>query len=128
MNAFTLFTGLEFAYSQSPADLRGVVMGVCLAMVGFGYYVASALASIVKHASDGTWYPDNLNRGSLEYYMFLLAALMMVNAAVFLWFAVRYRYADYDQPTPERNLKDYSERSINRQQKDYESCSNSDER
>ena len=126
MNSFTLFTGLEFAYSQSPADLRGVVMGVCLAMIGFGYYVASALASIVKHASDGTWYPDNLNRGSLEYYMFLLAALMMVNAAVFLWLAMSYRYADYDQPTPESNLKDYSERSI--QQKDYGSCSNSDER
>ncbi|KAL9978920.1 hypothetical protein ACROYT_G016504 [Oculina patagonica] len=32
--ALVSVTGLEFAYSQSPADLRGVVMGVCLAMIG----------------------------------------------------------------------------------------------
>ena len=86
--------GLEFAYSQSPADLRGVVMGLCLAMIGLGYYVAVLLAFIVKKASDSKWYPDDLNKGVLEYYMFLLAGLMLINAAVFLFLAVRYRYAD----------------------------------
>ena len=89
------FLGLEFAYSQSPADLRGVVMGVCLAMIGLGYYVAGLLASIVKNASHSKWYPDDLNDGTLEDYMFLLAGLMLINAAVFLFLAVRYRYADH---------------------------------
>ena len=65
-------------------------MCLFLAMIGLGYYIASALVSIVKRASNGHWYPDNLNNGSLEYYMFLLAGLMMVNAAVFLLLAVRY--------------------------------------
>ncbi|XP_078366337.1 solute carrier family 15 member 4-like [Oculina patagonica] len=92
--ALVSVTGLEFAYSQSPADLRSVVMGVCVAMIGLGYYVASLLAYIVKHASHGNWYPDDLNKGTLEYYMFLLAGLMLINAAVFLFLAVRYRYAD----------------------------------
>ena len=111
MSTFAFLSGLEFAYSQSPADLRGVVMGVYLAMIGLGYYVASALASIVKHASDGKWYPDNLNRGSLEYYLFLLAALMMLNAALFLWFAVRYRYAGHkpdEMRMPASFLEEYS--------------------
>ena len=92
-----LLSGLEFAYTQSPADLRGVVMGLCLSMIGFGYYLASALASIVKHASNGDWYPENLNKGYLEYYMFLLAGLMLVNASVFLFLAVRYRYLNHDR-------------------------------
>lgn len=95
--ALVSVTGLEFAYSQSPAELRGVVMGLCLAMIGFGYYLASALASIVKKASDGQWYPENLNKGTLEDYMFLLAGLMLVNATIFLLLALRYRYADHEQ-------------------------------
>ena len=71
-------------------------MGLCLAMIGLGYYVAGLLASIVKHASHSKWYPDDLNKGTLEYYMFLLAGLMLINAAVFLFLAVRYRYADHE--------------------------------
>ena len=94
-----LLSGLEFAYTQSPADLRGVVMGLCLAMIGLGYYVASALVFIVKHASNSDWYPENLNKGCLEYYMFLLAGLMLVNASVFLFLAVRYRYLNHDRET-----------------------------
>ncbi|XP_044174515.1 solute carrier family 15 member 4-like [Acropora millepora] len=94
-------TGLEFAYSQSPPELRGVVMGLNLAMAGFGFFLASALASIVEKASDRQWYPKNLNKGKLEYYMFLLAGLMLLNAAVFLLLAVRYRYADHENRAQE---------------------------
>ena len=79
-------------------------MGLCLAMIGFGYYLASALASIVKKASDGQWYPDNLNKGTLEDYMFLLAGLMLVNAAIFLLLALRYRYADNEYHIQEEDL------------------------
>ena len=57
--------------------------------------MAGLLASIVKNVSESSWYPDDLNKGSLEYYMFLLAGLMLINAAVFLFLAVRYRYAEH---------------------------------
>ena len=112
-------SGLEFAYSQSPADLRGVVMGLCLATIGLGYYVAGLLASIVKKASDSKWYPDDLNNGTLEDYMFLLAGLMLINAAVFLFLAVRYRYADHaPQNTPGTDNHDDLERTRNRGEPD----------
>ena len=83
-------------------------------MIGYGYYVASALASIVKHSpSDGQWYPHDFNKGSLEYYMFLLAGLMLVDAVVFPWLAVRYRYSDNE---PVRRVRDYTEKSTNREE------------
>ena len=70
-------------------------MGLNLAMAGFGFFLASALAPVVENLSDSRWYPKDLNNGTLEYYMFLLAGLMLLNAAVFLLLAVRYRYADH---------------------------------
>ena len=76
-------------------------MGLCLAMIGLGYYVASLLASIVKHASHSKWYPDDLNKGTLECYLFLLAGLMLVNLAVFLYLAIRYHYVADDPDSPE---------------------------
>ena len=58
--------------------------------------MAGLLASIVKKASDSKWYPaDHLSKGTLEYYMFLLAGLMLINTTVFAFLAVRYRYADH---------------------------------
>ena len=97
------FPGLQFAYSQSPPKLRGVVMGLNLAMISSVFFLASALASIVEKASVGHWYPENLNKGRLEYYMFLLAGLMLLNAAVFLILAVSYRYANHECRVQERN-------------------------
>ena len=113
INKALSFSGLEFAYSQSPADLRGVVMGLCLAMIGLGYYVAGLLASIVKNASDSKWYPDDLNDGTLEDYMFLLAGLMLINVAVFLFLAVRYRYAEHAHQNPPVNA-DHGDRERTR--------------
>lgn len=101
-------------------------MGLCLAMIGLGYYVASALASIVKHASDGKWYPDNLNEGSLECYMFLLTGLMLVNTVVFVLLAVKYRYADQDQKL--KNLLKDSSQSISEIENDPRSSAGGCER
>ena len=88
-------------------------MGLCLAMIGLGYYVASALAAIVKRGTDGKWYPDDLNHGSLENYLFLLAGLMMVNTAAFVWLATKYRYVDDEHQIPESSLTDHSRGSRN---------------
>ncbi len=42
----------DFAYTQAPLSLEGVVMGLNLLTIGIGSYVASALVSIVNAASD----------------------------------------------------------------------------
>ena len=94
-------------------------MGLCLAMIGLGYYVAGLLAYIVKKASDSKWYPDDLNDGTLEDYMFLLAGLMLINAAVFLFLAAGYQYADHaHQNIPATDNHDDRERTCNRAEPD----------
>ena len=44
--------GLEFAYTQSPASMQGVMMGVFLATSGLGNYLATAILKIVEVATE----------------------------------------------------------------------------
>ena len=88
---FLSIPGLEFAYSQSSKNLRGVIMGVFLAMSGCGMFLSNALISIVSSlASD--WYPENINTGSLESFFFLISGLMLLDCVIFLVLAFRYKY------------------------------------
>ena len=86
-------------------------MGVFMSMTGFGMYLAAALPSIVKHASHGQWYPADLNNGSLEYFMFFLAGLMLVNTTVFICIAAKYRYVTNEDQSRGSKLDGASERN-----------------
>ena len=93
LSLFNFCTGLEFAYSEAPKALQGLVMGAFLVTGGIGNYVANLLVLIVRSASNDDWYPsDDPNQGHLEYFFFLLAGLMMVNFLVFLYIASSYKY------------------------------------
>lgn len=53
-----IILGLEFAYTQAPKFMQGLLMGLFLMTSGIGSYVASAIVAIV-----GTW-----RRGG-KYYL-----------------------------------------------------------
>lgn len=72
-------------------------MGLNLATIGIGFYVAGALAAIAKNASGDTWYPQDLNDGKLENYFFFLAAVMFLNFLVFVFIARKYKYVELSQ-------------------------------
>lgn len=72
-------------------------MGLNLATIGIGFYVAGALAAIAKKASGDTWYPQDLNDGKLENYFFFLAAVMFLNFLVFVFIAKKYKYVELSQ-------------------------------
>lgn len=69
-------------------------MGLDLATIGIGFYVAGALVAIAKKATDGAWYPQDLNDGKLENYFFFLAVVMFLNFLVFVFLARRYKYVE----------------------------------
>ena len=102
-----LYTGLEFAYSQAPEYLRGVIVALYLATNGIGSYLANLLVAIVISAGNTEdWYPEkNPNKGHFEYFFFLLGGLMMLNFLVFLYIASSYKYKESSQRS-EDTVKD----------------------
>eukprot|EP00058_Branchiostoma_floridae_P015933 XP_002601421.1 hypothetical protein BRAFLDRAFT_122826 [Branchiostoma floridae] len=88
-----LKAGIQFAYTEAPRDLRGVLQGCFSLTVGLGGYMGSVVAEVVNLVTDGdNWFPEELNDGFVERYFFLLAALLSVNLAAFISVARGYTY------------------------------------
>jgi len=65
--------------------------------ISIGNYVSTLLVTLVHKFSakpDGSnWLPDNnLNRGRLEYFYWLITVLQAVNLVYYLWCAKIYTY------------------------------------
>ncbi|XP_076459423.1 solute carrier family 15 member 4-like [Babylonia areolata] len=100
--AFTSISGLEFAFTQSPVSMQGVMMGVFLATNGLGSYLASLILEIVSAATKSDpWFPDEINNGHAEFLFYLMSALMGV---FFLAFLVAAKFYKYRQPEREMVL------------------------
>ncbi|XP_060066618.1 solute carrier family 15 member 4-like [Ylistrum balloti] len=99
---FASISGLEFAYSEAPEFMQGLVMGLFLMTSGIGNYVSTLILVIVKAASTGDpWFPDEINEGKAEYLFFLIGGLMVVNFLVFLIIAKLYKTRASIEQKPE---------------------------
>ena len=59
--------GLEFAYSQSPRNMKSVVMALYLLTNAVGAFLGASLVQLVDELSEPhSWVPMNLNRGKLD--------------------------------------------------------------
>ncbi|XP_057982945.1 protein NRT1/ PTR FAMILY 8.1-like [Malania oleifera] len=93
---FTFIGQLEFFYDQAPDAMRSLCSALSLTTVALGNYLSTLLVTIVskvttRHGRLG-WIPDNLNRGHLDYFYWLLAILSVLNFFLYLWIANRYTY------------------------------------
>lgn len=93
---FTFIGQLEFFYDQAPDAMRSLCSALSLTTVALGNYLSTLLVTIVtkittKNGKLG-WIPDNLNRGHLDYFYWLLAILSLLNFLVYLWIARWYTY------------------------------------
>lgn len=87
--------GLEFFYDQVLDTLRSVGLALCLSIFGVGSYASGALVSGIDWATRSrgqSWFSDNLNRAHLDYFYWLLAGLVALDVAVFLYFSKRFVY------------------------------------
>ncbi|CAN1303812.1 Protein NRT1/ PTR FAMILY 8.1 [Linum perenne] len=93
---FTVIGQLEFFYDQAPDAMRSLGSALALTTVALGNYLSTLLVMVVTKVTtkDGKlgWIPDNLNRGHLDYFYWLLAILSLVNFFVYLWIAKWYTY------------------------------------
>ncbi|GMH23040.1 hypothetical protein Nepgr_024883 [Nepenthes gracilis] len=93
---FTFIGQLEFFYDQAPDAMRSFCSALSLTSGALGSYLSSLLLTIVTSITtrDGKlgWIPDNLNRGHLDYFYWLLAILSVLNFIVYLFIAKWYTY------------------------------------
>ncbi|KAM0864454.1 hypothetical protein ACQ4PT_043908 [Festuca glaucescens] len=95
-DVFTMVGMQEFFYDQMPGQLKSLGLAFYLSVFGVGSFISSFLISIIDGLTrtDGgtSWFADNLNRGHLDYFYLLLAALTALELPAYLYFASAYVY------------------------------------
>ncbi|KAL6603901.1 hypothetical protein ACP70R_044262 [Stipagrostis hirtigluma subsp. patula] len=77
-------------YQEFPPALKNTATGMVAMIVALGFYLSTALVSVVRHAT--SWLPDNMNASRLENLYWLLALLVAVNFGYYLVCAKLYKY------------------------------------
>ncbi|KFK44035.1 hypothetical protein AALP_AA1G207200 [Arabis alpina] len=89
---------MEFYYKQFPENMRSFAGSLYYCGIGLASYLSSFLLSAVHDTtegfSSGNWLPEDLNKGRLEYFYYLVAGMMTLNMAYFLLVSHWYRYKD----------------------------------
>ncbi len=88
-------TGLEFAYSQAPWKLKGVLMSFWHLSVTIGSLWVLLVNSSVKSESFTRWIEDSSGIGVVSFQMFFFAGFAFAAALAFGIYAARYRLVDY---------------------------------
>ncbi len=90
-------TGLEFAYSQAPASMKGVIMAFWYLAVTVGnLWVLLANASVRHPAVIARIEATGL--GETAFLMFFFAGFALAVALIFAWYARRYPMQDHYRP------------------------------
>ncbi|TFW16336.1 POT-type proton-dependent oligopeptide transporter [Duganella callida] len=86
-------TGLEFAYSQAPASMKGIILSFWYLAVTVGNLWVLIVNSGVKNEVVVGWIA-NSGLSAIAFQMFFFAAFAAVVAAVFGLYALRYKMVD----------------------------------
>jgi peptide/histidine transporter 3/4 len=107
---FAIVGQMDFFYSEVSDGMRSVGISLPLVCRGLGNYVSTLLVTIVVRitTSGGRlgWIPANLNRAHLDYFYWLLAALMAATLAFYVVAAHFYTYLHDDDDNECRKHKE----------------------
>ncbi|KAK7319191.1 hypothetical protein RJT34_03909 [Clitoria ternatea] len=92
---FTFVGQHEFFYEQAPHGMRSFCSALALLTNSIGNYLSSLILIIVEYLTtkDGNsgWITDNLNKGHLDYFFWLLAGLSFLNMLLYIIYARWYK-------------------------------------
>lgn len=87
-------TGLEFAYSQAPPSMKGVIMSFWMLSVTFGNVWVLLTNAAVRNES-ATAFIASTGMSENAFLIFFFAGFAFVAALIFAWYARRYPMQDY---------------------------------
>lgn len=98
---FNLIGQVEFYYKQFPENMRSVAGSLPQCGIAFSNYLSGFLVMVVHRATrggggGGNWLPEDLNKGRLECFYYMIAGLGVMNFVYFLVCARWYRYKGVD--------------------------------
>lgn len=96
--AFTMIGFVEFYYKQFPENMRSIGGAFMFCGMAVSSYLGSFLQSVVdkmsKGSRKGSWLKEDLNKGRLDYFYYVIAGIQLVNLFYFLACAKWYRYRE----------------------------------
>ncbi|PWA91254.1 major facilitator superfamily protein [Artemisia annua] len=89
------YSNVEFFYDQAPESIRSTATALFWMAIAAGNYDSTLLVTMVHKLSAGqdgsNWLPDDdLNKGKLEYFYWLLTLLQVLNLVYYLFCAKFY--------------------------------------
>ncbi|THG07771.1 hypothetical protein TEA_014068 [Camellia sinensis var. sinensis] len=107
--AFTIIGQVEFFYKQFPENVRSIAGSFLFCGFALSSYLSTFLVSIVHRATGGSgkgnWLSEDLNKGRLDYFYYLIAGLEVLNLGYFLVCAKWYKYKGASVNTPDVALE-----------------------
>ncbi|KAL0704000.1 hypothetical protein Bca4012_070425 [Brassica carinata] len=92
-----IYTGqLDFFLRACPKGMKTMSTGLLLSTLALGFFFSSILVTIVEKFTDKAhpWIADDLNKGRLYNFYWLVAVILTLNFLIFLVFSKWYVYKD----------------------------------
>ncbi|GLU12303.1 hypothetical protein SLE2022_289930 [Rubroshorea leprosula] len=107
--AFTMVGQIELYYKQFPENMRSIAGAFTFVGMALSSYLSGFLISVVhratKGAATGDWLPEDLNKGRLDYYYYLVAGIEALTLVYFIMCAMWYKYKESGSSTTEVRLQ-----------------------
>ncbi|TKY55127.1 NRT1/ PTR FAMILY 2.9 [Spatholobus suberectus] len=114
-DAFTVVGQVEFFYKQFPENMKSLAGSLFFCGLAGSSYLSSLLISIIHRvtakSATGNWLPQDLNKGRLDYFYYVITALEVINFGYFILCAKWYRYKEAGTSSSDLELDQVSKQS-----------------
>ncbi|XP_057785235.1 protein NRT1/ PTR FAMILY 2.11-like [Salvia miltiorrhiza] len=94
--SFSAIGQVEFFYKQFPENMRSIAGSFFFLGTAAANYLNGLLITVVHRTTEGSpagnWLPEDLNKGRLDYFYYLVAGLCFLNFGYFVMCARWYNY------------------------------------
>uniref|UniRef100_A0A7N0VLU4 Uncharacterized protein n=1 Tax=Kalanchoe fedtschenkoi TaxID=63787 RepID=A0A7N0VLU4_KALFE len=101
--AFAYVGQLEFFIREAPERMKSMSTGFFLSAISMGFFVSSLLVTLVDNVTGHKWLRNNLNRGKLDRFYWILVVLGVINFMGFLVFAKGHKYKVQQLSSPNQS-------------------------